>query len=364
MTSIKEIGISTPTVEQIRDMAGLIPYATVVVDRKGEIVIANQLVEPLFGYRPGELIGRNIDVLLPGRFRDRHAQHRAGYMASPVTRPMDGRLELVGSHQEGREFPVEVALSPLDSQEGLLVLSTIRDITRRKKKEKELLRSQQQLRELAARLLAVSEVERARISRTIHDELGQMMTGLKMDLAWLQMRLGSDQGLLVDKTKAMSELIDASIQAIRQISTELRPGILDEIGLEAAVEWQLQEFQRRTDIHCTLTSNLTERALDITMATVTFRILQEVLTNVARHALATQVEVTLEETESELRLFVHDNGRGITGSEINDPRSIGLLGMHERVRPQAGELQISGSVGEGTTVFLRLPRSNRTGTVS
>ncbi len=222
--------------------------------------------------------------------------------------------------------------------------------------EDEFRRSTEQLRELSARLQSVREEERTRISRAIHDELGQTLTGLKMDVAWLQGHLDSQQPALLAKTQAMSGLIDTTIQMVRRISTELRPGILD-LGLVATIEWQLHEFQTRTGIESKLASTREETTLDEDGSTAVFRILQEILTNVARHAQATQVEVILEENAEFLTLQVQDNGRGITENEIHSPKSIGLLGMQERARLQAGEVQFHGSPGQGTTVTVRLPLS-------
>jgi signal transduction histidine kinase len=185
---------------------------------------------------------------------------------------------------------------------------------------------------------------------------GQTRTGLKMDVAWLQGHLDPQQSTLLAKTQAMSALIDTTVQMVRRISTELRPGILD-LGLVATLEWQLQEFQTRTGIESTLLSTPEETTLDDDGSTVVFRIFQEILTNVVRHAQATQVEVTLEETAAFLTLQVHDNGRGITDSEIDSPRSIGLLGMQERARLRAGQVQFHGAPGQGTTVTVRLPLS-------
>lgn len=216
--------------------------------------------------------------------------------------------------------------------------------------------SNEQLRELSARLQSVREEERTRISRAIHDELGQTLTGLKMDLAWLQEHLDQPRSVLLEKTWVMSDLIDTLIQAVRRISTELRPGILD-LGLVATIEWQLQEFQTRTGIEGKLISAPEETVLDNEGSTTVFRIFQEILTNVVRHAQATMVEVTIEETANLLILQVQDNGRGITEREIRNPKSIGLLGMEERARLRAGEVQFQGSPGKGTRVTVRLPLS-------
>jgi PAS domain S-box-containing protein len=199
------------------------------------------------------------------------------------------------------------------------------------------------------------EEDRARMAREIHDELGQALTGLKMDLAWLHKHTRPKQKDLLQKFRDMSDLVDTTIQDVRRIATELRPGMLDDLGLVPAMEWQLQEFQKRSGIRCRFTSSLEEVALNAEEATVLFRILQETLTNVARHAAATRVEVSLHEEQGYVRLRVQDNGRGITASEVEGSRSFGLLGMRERVLLRSGDFDIQGTPGRGTTVVIRLP---------
>ena len=199
------------TAEQFLDLLGMMPYASIIVDEAGRIVAVNRLAEQLFGYAGDEFLGRPIDTLLPERFRLLHAQHRAGFVANPKPRPMETRLDLIALHRDGRELPVEIALSPLIFEDELCILAVVRDISRRKQEEDELRRSQEQMRALSNRLLTLREEERARISRSIHDEIGQMLSGLKMDLAWLKRRLDPGQESLLDKTKAMSRLIDVTI---------------------------------------------------------------------------------------------------------------------------------------------------------
>ena len=225
----------------------------------------------------------------------------------------------------------------------------------RRRAEEKLRRSLEQLRALSVYLQYVREDERIRISRQVHDELGQALTGLKMDLYWLANRLPKKYRSVHEKTRAMSAHIDATIQTVRRIATELRPGILDDLGLVAAIEWQAQEFQKRTGIECVVTSDLKETILDQDLNTAFFRIFQETLTNIIRHAQATRVDVHLQQEESALVLEVKDNGRGISEAELNDTRSIGVLGMRERAALLQGELQITGVPGQGTTVTVRIP---------
>jgi signal transduction histidine kinase len=266
------------------------------------------------------------------------------------------KSSLTCQYQEAKELNVELEARVVQLADQLLAANTSREneIIDHQRTEENLHRSTEQLRELSARLQSVREEERTRIAREIHDELGQTLTGLKMDVAWLQKHLDPQQPALLEKTQAMSDLIDTTIQAVRRISTELRPGILD-LGLTATIDWQLQEFQSRTGIESKLIRAPEETALDADSSTTVFRIFQEILTNIARHAQATQVEATLEETAAFLTLQVKDNGRGITEKELHSPKSIGLLGMQERVRLRAGDIQFQGIPGQGTVVTVRVP---------
>src|SRR5438477_337577 len=206
----------------------------------------------------------------------------------------------------------------------------------RRQAEENLRKSHKQLRALSVYLQYVREDERIRISRQVHDELGQALTGLKMDLYWLASRLPKKFRAVQEKTRSMSAHIDSTIQTVRRISTELRPGILDDLGLAAALEWQAQEFQKRTGLRCLVTSEVTEAAFPQDLNTAFFRIFQETLTNVIRHAQATRVEVTLKEEQGYLLMEVRDNGRGISSDEITNNKSIGLLGMRERAALPGG----------------------------
>ena len=223
----------------------------------------------------------------------------------------------------------------------------------------ELRSSTKQLRALAGHLQSVREEERARIARAIHDELGQALAGLKMDLVWVASELPAGQTHLLEKAKSMSELVDATVKSARRISTELRPGVLDDLGLVAAIEWQAQEFQRHTGIRCQATLPLVNPKLHRAALTAIFRILQEILTNVARHATASRVTINMKVTTSKLILEVHDNGRGISESAVSSSQSLGLLGIRERTLLLGGEVQIRGIPRKGSRVTLIVPLDRR-----
>ena len=226
----------------------------------------------------------------------------------------------------------------------------------RRRAQERLKKSHEQLRALSVYLQHVREDERIRISRQVHDELGQALTGLKMDLYWLASRLPKQLRAVRDKTKTMSAHIDSTIQTVRRISTELRPGILDDLGLVAALEWQAAEFQKRNGIKCEVVSEVAEPILEEELNTAFFRIFQESLTNVLRHANATRIDVRIWEESGNLLMEIRDNGRGISESDWTNTRSIGVLGMRERASLLGGELTITGAPDQGTTVRVRIPR--------
>ena len=234
---------------------------------------------------------------------------------------------------------------------------TVEDITQRKRAEEEVKNSREQLRALSAHLQHIREEERARIAREIHDELGQALTALKMDLSWVGGKLGPEQLTLLERVRAMSSMVDSTMQVVRRISAELRPGVLDDLGLEAAIDWQVVEFANRTGIKCEFTSEPEDLVVDQARSTAVFRILQESLTNIARHAGATRVRISLECVKDEVVLQVRDNGRGITAAELASPGSLGLIGMRERALLWGGHVEVMGERGVGTRVIVRIPIS-------
>jgi PAS domain S-box-containing protein len=226
--------------------------------------------------------------------------------------------------------------------------------------------SQEQLRALAAHLQSVREEERKLMTREIHDELGQALTGFKMDLAWMRNRMqaeewGAIRQSILDKMVTMGKMLDETANLMRKLCTELRPGVLDDLGLTAAIEWQAREYQSRTGIVCEVRHELDELEVEPERSTALFRIFQEILTNVARHAKATRVETVLEKAGHAVVLTVKDNGRGIKKSELAGKKSLGLLGMRERALILGGEVEIRGSPGKGTTVRVRVPLQEANG---
>jgi len=230
----------------------------------------------------------------------------------------------------------------------------------RRSAEDELRKSREELRALAAHLQSVREEERRVISREIHDQLGQALTGFKMDLAWIRHRLLPDnpevqRELLLEKIGEIGAGMDSAADLVRKICTELRPGILDDLGLVPALEWQTREFSKRTGIACALRLEVKELELDSERSTALFRIFQEMLTNVARHASASRVEASLRRKGDMLLLEVRDDGKGISTEKVDGRRSLGLLGMRERALLFGGTVGIEGKSGQGTIVNVRIP---------
>jgi signal transduction histidine kinase len=245
--------------------------------------------------------------------------------------------------------------------EAIGILGVAKDITERKRADEALQVTHARLRDFAGRMRSVREQERALMARQIHDELGQVLTALGMDVAWLEARLPTNDRPLVEKCRAMAALIEGTIGRVRTLATELRPAVLDDLGLLAAIEWETQQFTRRTGIACALELPATLPPLDADRSTDLFRILQEALTNVVRHAAARHVDVQVRVTPAELVLVVGDDGRGIEEAEASSPRSLGLLGMRERALLWNGAVQVRTRPQGGTAVTVRLPLAGKRG---
>jgi len=230
-----------------------------------------------------------------------------------------------------------------------------REIAERKVVEQNLRESEERLREFAAHIQAVREEERTSMAREIHDELGQALTGLKMDLSWLEKRLPKGLEKQTEKVKSMFRLIDDTIQSVRKISSELRPQVLDDVGLTGTLRWQAREFQARTGIRCKVDLPEEEFGIDQNRSTAVFRIFQEVMTNVARHAKATKVDIKLRRDADHLILNIADNGRGIAQADLRSQKSLGLVGIRERALILGGQVEIEGIDGKGTSVTLSIP---------
>ena len=317
---------------------------------EGKITHANPAATEMFGYSKEECIGKklqNIGVPLDmGDFQKvMQTLDRSGiiyYDDVPV------------KTKSGQYIDTDIYMV----DRARLVQCNIRDITERKRAAEVIKKNEEQLRNLTAYMQKVTEMERTNIAREIHDELGQALTILKMDLSFLRKMFPEDQTSILEKTDAMSRLIDKTIQMVKRIATDLRPGLLDDLGLSAAIEWQLGEFQKRTGIICKIIIDPKDVTFASDRNTALFRIFQETLTNIARHAEAKEVSVSLKQKDGQIELKVQDNGRGITEEELTHPKSFGLIGIRERAIIFGGNSIVKGFPGKGTTVTVKIPAKN------
>ena len=340
--------------ERLRKAFGLSPDAIAITRATdGRIVEINEAFTKLSGYSREEAVGHSAaDLGFWGDEGEReawlNALRQSGRMRR-VDRQVRDRLGGIHDVQLSTEF-IE-----LDGERHMLWFAT--DVTERKRAEEAVRRSREQLRQLAARLQAVREEERTAIAREIHDELGQALTGIKMDLTWLIGRFPKHWKAVRARGQVLTTLVDETIDVVRDLSSRLRPSVLDDLGLSAAVEWQAADFQRRAGSGVQVVAHVEEVEINRDGATALFRILQEALTNVIRHSQASQVVVDLRTSDRAMVLEVHDNGQGIAALNLDGTRSLGLIGMRERAAALDGTLDIESSDGAGTIVRASLPLS-------
>jgi PAS domain S-box-containing protein len=343
--------------QRFRTLIQRAPIA-ISISRSGRTLYVNQSYLEMYGFQSvDEVIGHSIGEQWSPACRamvvERARQRSLGL-------PVPARYEAAGQRKDGSLFPVEVAIAKVDLPDGEASVGFLTDITERQQAQEDRQRSFEQLRALAARLQSVREEERKRVAREIHDQLGQALTAIKLDISSLVRTLPADHETLPRMRPPLLQLVDDTIETVRRISTELRPGMLDDLGLAATVEWAAEEFAARTGTRCLLDLFPEQCAIDSETATAVFRIFQETLTNVARHANASEVNVRLAEEDGDLTLEVHDNGRGIGANQLASANSLGILGMRERAVLLGGTLSITGGPGEGTTVRIRIPKVLRT----
>jgi PAS domain S-box-containing protein len=333
------------------------PVGIVILDADGLCQLWNPGAQHIFGWREDEVLGRPLPTVAP----DQSNEHR--YLRERVMKDEAFTdLEVVRYKKDGTPVFISLSTAPLRDSSGTIcgVLGLMADMTQRKQVGLELSHSRDQLRALAKRLESVREEESSRIAREIHDELGQAMTSLKLDLSWVARRLSIPETAdtrrqLLERIHGTMQQLEVTIQTVRAIATTLRPSVLDELGLAAALDWQTRDFEKRTGIRCEWSMPLVPIPIGPDQATAIFRIYQEILTNVVRHAQASNIRIHLDICAGWLVFEVCDNGRGIPDSSLVNQNSLGLLGMRERAAQWGGDVSILGAEGKGTTVKVRLP---------
>ena len=332
-------------------LAGLLDSAMdaiITVDTEQRIVLYNRAAEKIFGWPSDQTLGERLDKLMPERFRGGHAAHVRRFATTGTTsRRMGDGTVLYGLRAGGEEFPMEASISQLDTADGKLFTVILRDVTERA-------RAREELSAFASEAHAILEGEKTRIARELHDELAQSLTALKMDTIWVRDNFPADAQAAAAKLAAMLGMLDATVAATRRIASDLRPLMLDDLGLVPAVEWLVQNFGQRTGVACMLEVD-EEVELHEPYATAVFRIVQESLANVAKHAAASEVQVRIDRVPGSVVLQVRDNGRGFVTNTPRKPYSLGLMGLRERTQLLKGSIVIDSQPGQGTCIDVRIP---------
>jgi len=347
--------------ERNRSIVAAMAEGVVLQNKKGEIITCNKAAEDILGLTHEKLTSKtSMD-------QKWQAIHEDGSPFPGETHPAMVTLKtgkplrnvIIGLPKpDGKITWISINSQPLmkpDEIEPYSVVTSFTDVSERLNTEKEFKKTSEQLRNLSTHLQNIREEERTHIAREIHDDLGQALTAIKMDLSWLQNKLQTKEEKLTKKIISTKELTDSIIQTVQRISTELRPGLLDDLGLVPAIEWQTEEFKKRTGISYNLNLAAQDFVMDKNLSTIIFRIFQESLTNVLRHANATDVYINFKKQKNNIILSIRDNGVGITEEQISDPTSLGLLGIRERLIPFNGLFNITGEKNKGTTVTVTIP---------
>ena len=340
--------------------------SVIITDADGQFVEFNQAFATFYRFKSKAECAKNFDEFASIFEVFMANGERAPREMYAIQRALRGETATgveytIRRKDTGASWVGSISFSPIRDIDGAITGSVItaRDITETKRAEAALLRSEkdafqrQQLQALAKRLQQAREEERKMVARDLHDQIGQILTAIKMDTAWVLRHLPNSQDQVHKRLKGSIELINDGVKSVRRICSGLRPGILDDLGLAAAIEWQANEFTSRTGIGCKVSIPSAELHLDSDRSTAFFRIFQECLTNVARHAEAKSVSASLNTKDEDLLLVVQDDGKGFSEPEIKG--SLGVLGMKERAKACGGDLQVSSSPGKGTTVTVRVP---------
>lgn len=333
--------------------------AVLTVDADHRIVLYNRAAEQVFGWTAAEALGQPLSLLIPQRYQREHGNHMQRFAATGISSRRMGRAAVVrGLRRNGEEFPLEASISQVDTPEGKLFTVILRDVTER-------VAVQAELHRFASQAHQIREAEKSRVARELHDELAQSLTALKMDTQWLHARVqtmhaesGDPRCVEVQsRLEAMQVMLDSTVAATRRIAADLRPLLLDDLGLVPAVEWLATRFTERNQVPVALALDESVEP-DPVHATALFRIVQESLANISKHAQARQVEIDLGPLPGRpgwLQLVVRDDGQGFDPLAPRKPQSLGLMGLRERVQLMGGEVDVSSTPGQGTRIEVRAP---------
>ena len=330
--------------------------AILTVDQKGRIELANAAAAKMYGYDRIELIGRSLESLVPERLRQPHARHRAAWFADPRSRPMGSGLDLNGLRKDGSEFPVEVSLSYIGTREGTLGVAFVSDITERKKNEATLLQYQEQLQKLTGALLAAQESGNRELARELHDVFSQELAAVKMEISSLLGPKGAPASLAA-RLRKIGERIGQVADNIHNASRQLHPAILEELGLEAALRDECQKFSRHAGIPVLFNVEDVPVSLPADVSLCLYRVAQESLRNIGKHAAASEVQVWLAGVRDGVQLRIEDSGDGFDVETALKKGGLGLISMEERVRLVNGKLSIQSQPKKGTKVEALVPLS-------
>lgn len=320
----------------------------VTVDEAQKIVLYNRAAESIFGWPAAAVLGEGLEKLLPSRYRKSHATHVQTFATTGTTsRSMGDGTVLYGQRASGEEFPVEASISQLLTPQGKLFTVILRDVSER-------VRAQEELSVFAAEAHTIREAEKSRVARELHDDLAQSLTALKMDTIWVRSNLADVNPPVAEKLADMLSMLDATVAATRRIAADLRPLLLDDLGLVPALEWLVNNFTQRHGVACTLSVDQ-EVDLPEPYATAIFRIVQESLVNVSKHAQASHVDVSVVRTPDQITLRVADDGRGFLPQAPRTVNSLGLMGLRERALLLKGSISINSQPGQGTQIEVCIP---------
>jgi PAS domain S-box-containing protein len=335
----------------------------ITVDANQRVVQFNRAAEQMFGVRQEDAIGGPLERFIPQRFRAAHHRHVEEFGRTGTTsRRMGDAIMLWALRADGSEFPIDASISQGGDPGHHFYSVILRDVTRRKQYEDTMRQHAQELRELSARVQEAREEEKTRIARELHDELGQLLTALKMDLAWLRERLPAQERALAERAESMSALLDRTVSSSRRIASELRPLMLDDLGLADAMQWLVEDFGKRSGIRLELRAAHGQALASLSKgaATAVYRAIQESLTNIARHSGAKNAWIVMAQENGTLHVEIEDDGRGIGAADMAKASSLGLKGMRERVAYYGGSLEVGPAPRGGTRLRLRVPLSAST----